>query len=88
VTLVFGFLRKELSLLMMIQALGTTYAGLSAAVTPGQIAVFTVFVSLFIPCVSTFAVLWKENGRKIALISAGLSVTVAVAVSLIVRLLV
>jgi ferrous iron transport protein B len=88
VTLIFGFLRKELSLLMMIQALGTSYAGLAAVVTPGQIAVFTVFVSLFIPCLSTFAVLWKESGRKVALVSAGLSVSVAIVVSLIVRLFV
>jgi len=88
VTLVFGFLRKELSLLMMLQALGTDYRNLAAVITPGQIVVFTVFVSLFIPCLSTLAILWKEIGRKTALISAGLSVSVAILVSLIVRLLV
>jgi len=88
VTLIFGFLRKELSLLMMIQALGTDYASLPSVLTSGQIIVFTVFISLFIPCLSTLAVLWKETGRKIALLSAGLSVSVAILVSLIVRLFV
>ena len=76
------------ALLMMLQALGTNYENLQAVIAPGQIVVFTVFVSLFIPCLSTFAVLWRETGRKIALVSAGLSVSVAIIVSLIVRLLV
>ncbi len=88
VTLIFGFLRKELSLLMMMQALGVGYAGLASVVTPEQIAVFTVFVSLFIPCLSTFVILWKEMGRRVALLSAGLSVSAALLISLLVRLLV
>jgi ferrous iron transport protein B len=87
VTLIFGFLRKELSLLMMMQALGVSYAGLPSVLTPEQILVFTVFVSLFIPCLSTLVILWKEVGRKTALLSAGLSVTAALAVSLLVRLI-
>ncbi len=88
VTLIFGFLRKELSLLMMMQALGVGYAGLARVVTPEQIAVFTVFVSLFIPCLSTFVILWKETGRRVALLSAGLSASAALLISLLVRLLV
>jgi ferrous iron transport protein B len=87
VTLVFGFLRKELSLLMMLQALGTDYQNLPAVISRDQIVVFTVFVSLFIPCLSTFAVLWKESGRKVALLSAGLSVSVALLAGVVVRLL-
>jgi ferrous iron transport protein B len=85
VTLLFGFLRKELSLLMMLQALGTDYAHLLTMISKPQIVVFTVFVSLFIPCLSTFAILWKESGRKIAFLSAALSLSVAVALSLLVR---
>ncbi|MBN2409120.1 MAG: ferrous iron transport protein B [Candidatus Aminicenantes bacterium] len=86
ITLVFGFLRKELSLIMMLQALGVDYQNLLSVISREQILVFTVFVSFFIPCLSTFAILWKESGRKIALISVGLSVAVALAVSFVVRL--
>jgi ferrous iron transport protein B len=88
VTLVFGFLRKELSLIMMLQALGVDYHNVLTAITKEQIMVFTVFINFFIPCLSTFAILWKEIGRKWAFVSAGLSVAVAVLLSWIARLLI
>jgi ferrous iron transport protein B len=85
VTLIFGFLRKELSLIMMLQALGVGYKDLMSVITREQLIVFTVFISLFIPCLSTFGILWKELGRKVAFLSAALSVGVAVLLSLLVR---
>jgi ferrous iron transport protein B len=88
VTLVFGFLRKELSLLMMLQALGVGYQNLLSVITRDQMIVFTVFVSFFIPCLSTFAILWRESGKKIAFLSAGLSISVAVLMSFLVRLII
>jgi len=87
ITLVFGFLRKELSLIMMLQALGVEYKNLLTVISREQILVFTVFVSFFIPCLSTFAILWKETGKKIAFLSVGLSIAVAIAASLLVRLI-
>jgi ferrous iron transport protein B len=86
VTLVFGFLRKELSLIMMLQALGVDYQNLLTVISREQIIVFTVFISFFIPCLSTFVILWKEIGKKWALVSAGLSIGVALLLSWIVRL--
>jgi len=86
VTLVFGFLRKELSLIMMLQALGVDYHSLMTVISREQIIVFTVFISFFIPCLSTFVILWKEIGKKWAFISVALSVAVALALSSIVRL--
>jgi ferrous iron transport protein B len=86
VTLVFGFLRKELSLIMMLQALGVNYQNLLTMVTAQQIVVFTVFVSFFIPCLSTVAILWKEIGRKEALISMALNISVALVLAALVRL--
>jgi len=86
VTLVFGFLRKELSLIMMLQALGVDYQSLMTAITREQIVVFTVFISFFIPCLSTFVILWKEIGKKWAFVSAGLSIAVALALSWLVRI--
>jgi len=88
VTLVFGFLRKELSLLMMLQALGVGYQNLLSVISRDQIVVFTVFVSFFIPCLSTFAILWKEVGKKIAFLSAALSISVAVLASFLLRLII
>jgi ferrous iron transport protein B len=85
VTLVFGFLRKELSLIMMLQALGVDYKNLLTVITREQILVFTVFVSFFIPCLSTFVALWKESGRRVAFLSAGLSITAAVILAWLTR---
>ena len=86
VTLVFGFLRKELSLIMMLQALGVEYQGLMTVISREQLVVFTVFISFFIPCLSTFAILWKEIGKRWAFVSAGLSIGVALVLSWAVRL--
>jgi len=87
VTLVFGFLRKELSLIMMLQALGASYQNLMSLISREQLIIFTVFVSFFIPCLSTVAILWKEMGKKVALLSMGLNISVAVVVSLLFRLI-
>lgn len=88
VTLVFGFLRKELSLIMMLQALGVEYKDLLTVITREQVIVFTVFISFFIPCLSTFAIIWKEIGKKWAFVSVGLSVSVALVLSWLVRLVI
>lgn len=62
-TLVFGVLRKELSLLMLVQALGTTE--ISAVLSPAQIVVFALFVTFYVPCLATIAAAVKEIGRKL-----------------------
>jgi ferrous iron transport protein B len=87
VTLVFGFLRKELSLIMMLQSLGVGYEELMTVITKGQLVVFSVFICFFIPCVSTVAMLWKEMGRRIAMISMAMNVGVAIVLSFLARLL-
>lgn len=88
VTLIFGFLRKELSLVMMLQSLGVSYQDLMTVVSREQIVVFTVFVSFFIPCLSTVAILWKELGAKIAFLSMALNISVAVILSMLARLVI
>lgn len=88
VTLVFGFLRKELSLVMMLQALGVRYQDVMTVITKDQLVIFTVFIVFFIPCLSTVVILWKEVGRKIAFLSMGLNITVAIILSLLVRLMI
>ena len=78
VTLIFGLLRKELTLVMLVQALGT--ANIGAVLTAAQLMTFTIFVVFYMPCVATIAVMAREVGWKdTAWISA---VTVVVAVTL------
>jgi len=86
VTLVFGFLRKELSLIMMLQALGVPYHDLMTVITREQLMVFVVFMNFFVPCLSTVAILWKEIGRKEALISVALNTSVSLVIAFLVRL--
>ena len=83
VPILFGILRKELSLLMVYQALGTFDIG--AHMDWVQILTFLLFLTFYIPCISTFAVMLKTIGRKNALYSVTLSVGVALLVSGIVR---
>ena len=85
VPILFGILRKELSLLMIYQALGTFEVG--SRLDWVQITTFLLFLTFYIPCISTFAVMLKTIGRKEALISVSLSVGVALLVSGAVRLL-
>ena len=85
VPILFGILRKELSLLMIYQALGTFDVG--AVLDWIQIMTLLLFLTFYIPCISTFAVMLKTIGRKDALLSVTLSVGVALLVSGIVRLL-
>jgi ferrous iron transport protein B len=75
-TLVFGFFRKELIIVMAGQALGVSSLAL-LPLTLSQIVVFVVFVTLYFPCFATFVVMWKEFGWKTVSASAVLSVLVA-----------
>lgn len=76
VTLVFGILRKELTLIMLIQALGTT--SIETVLSTVQILVFTIFVVFYIPCISSMMVMWREFGWKTALASALLNSLIAI----------
>jgi ferrous iron transport protein B len=51
-----------------------------------QIVTFLVFLTFYIPCISTFAAMLKTIGRREALFSVALSVAVALGVSGGVRL--
>jgi ferrous iron transport protein B len=83
--LLFGVLRKELSLLMIFQALGTQ--NIDTVLGPVQILTLLVFLTFYVPCISTFAVMHKTLGRREAWLSVLLSVGVALLLSAAVRLL-
>ena len=85
VPILFGVLRKELSLLMIFQALGTQ------EITPllDQIQIFTflIFLTFYVPCLSTFAVMLKTLGRKEAWFSVMSSLVTALLMAGAIRLL-
>jgi ferrous iron transport protein B len=83
VPLLFGVLRKELSLLMIFQALGTLDVG--AALDPVQLMTLLLFLTFYVPCLSTFAVMLRTLGSRQALHSAGISLAVALAVAGVAR---
>jgi len=83
-TLIFGLLRKELSMIMLTQALGTTQV--LTVMTKTQIMVFTVFVTFYIPCLATIAALWKEIGKKGALLAILFTLSVAIILGLLTRI--
>jgi ferrous iron transport protein B len=64
VTLIFGILRKELTLIMLATLLGTTNFAL--VLTPVQMVVFTLVAMFYIPCIATIAALVKEFSWKAA----------------------
>lgn len=83
-TLIFGLLRKELSMIMLTQALGTTQV--LTVMTKSQIMVFTVFVTFYIPCLATIAALWREIGKKGALLAVLFTLSVAIILAFITRI--
>jgi ferrous iron transport protein B len=83
VPLIFGILRKELSLVMLGQALGTSNFG--AVLTSEQMLVYATFVMFYLPCLATLAVLRRELGTRAMLTISALTVIIAMLAALAVR---
>ena len=62
ITLIFGVLRKELTLIMLATLLETSNFGQRLA--PAQMIVFALVTMLYIPCISTIGALVREIGWK------------------------
>jgi ferrous iron transport protein B len=63
VILIFGILRKEANLALLISMAGG--AAVSTIMTPVQMVVFSLVIMLYIPCISTIAALFRETGFKV-----------------------
>jgi ferrous iron transport protein B len=85
VTLVFGVLRKELTLVMLVQALGTADVG--SVMTTAQLVSLTLFVVFYVPCVATVAAMGREIGWRATAWISGLTVVVATLIGGLSRLL-
>ncbi len=83
ITLLFGILRKELSMIMLFQALHTT--DLNTVMTRVQLIVFTVFTVFYMPCVGTLGALIRELGVKKMIFITILTISMALVLSLLAR---
>jgi ferrous iron transport protein B len=84
ITLIFGIMRKELSLVMLNEALGTTQ--LQTVLSQTQLLTFTVFVLFYIPCASTIAALSREIGWKGAAAAVVVSLALALGLGVLTRM--
>ena len=75
IPLIFGILRKELTLIMLAELAGTSDFG--AILTPLQMIVFSLVTMIYIPCIATIAAMVREFGWKRALAVAALDIVLA-----------
>ncbi len=83
IPLIFGVLRKELSLVMLGQALGSMT--FSQVLTPVQMITYAVFVVFYVPCLATMLVIRKEMGTKAMWAVIGMTTLIATLASLLAR---
>ena len=70
IALVFGILRKEMSLQMLVLLFGTTE--LTVVLTADQLFVFALIMATYVPCIAAFTVMVREFGLKDSLkVTAG-----------------
>jgi ferrous iron transport protein B len=77
IPLIFGVLRKELTLVLLATTLASVGLGL-ASLTPVQMIVFALVVMIYIPCLATIAACKKEFGWKKSLGIAAIDIALAV----------
>ncbi len=89
-TLIFGIFRKELALLMTLNALGvsgTNISEITDKLDAGQIFTYVTFITFYVPCLSTLAIMQKEFGSKYTTYAVLFNVGFATLLALIVRVL-
>jgi len=77
VSMIVGFLRKDLAVGML----------LPLSMSPMQLVIATTMLTIYFPCVATFAVLLKELGIKDMLKSAAIMIGTAVTVGFILKII-
>jgi len=75
VAIIFGILRKEMALQMLIVLAGTS--DLAQKLSPDQMFVFALVMAVFMPCLAAFAVMSKEFGIKSTVMVAVASISLA-----------
>ncbi len=85
VALVFGILRKEMALQMLMVLAGTSV--LSDVLSDEQMFVFALVMAIFMPCLAAFAVMIKEFGLRSTVFVAIASFSLAIAMGAAAKLL-
>jgi ferrous iron transport protein B len=75
VAFVFGILRKEMALQMLMVLFGTS--NLALHLTPEQMFTFALVMAVFMPCLAAWAVMLKEFGLKSTLLVTAGSISLA-----------
>ena len=78
ITLVFGIVRKELTILTLAVIFGTT--NFATVMSPVQLIVLALVTMLYIPCISVILVLGSEFGWKKALAISAAEIVMAIAI--------
>jgi ferrous iron transport protein B len=78
IPLIFGVVRKEMTLIMLATILGTT--DFSLVLTATQMFVFALITMLYIPCFGTISALIKEFGWKKALYMTSFEIVFALVI--------
>jgi ferrous iron transport protein B len=84
--LLFGIFRKELAFETLAVLAGT--ADLGSVMTAGQLYTFAIVTVLFIPCISTIAVLYRQLGARIAILISVYSVFLGILIGAIINMLI
>jgi len=79
ITLIFGVLRKELTLIMLATLLGTT--NFAEVLTATQMIVFSLVTMLYVPCIATIAALVREFGWRTAQFITAFEIVFAIFIS-------
>jgi len=75
VILIFGILRKELTLILLGTLLGTS--NFAAVLTPVQMFVFSFVVMIYVPCIATVGALVREFGYRKAFVISTAEIVLA-----------
>jgi ferrous iron transport protein B len=84
--LLFGIFRKELAFETLAVLSGT--ADLGSVMTSAQLYIFAIVSVLFIPCISTIAVLYRQLGARIAILISVYTVFLGITIGAIINLLI
>src|SRR5512137_611576 len=84
--LLFGIFRKELAFETLAVLAGT--ADLGSVITSAQLYTFAIVTVLFIPCISTIAVLYCQLGARIAILISVYSVFLGLLIGAIINMLI
>lgn len=83
--LIFGILRKEVTLILLIEALGSP--DISSYLNIGEIVRFTIFVTFYTPCLATVIYTWRNFGGKFTILSVLFNTIVATLLTFLSRFL-